>query len=82
MSQATVLLVEDEKDIQAVVEFNLERAGFKVLKAKDGLDGLRLAQSEHPDLVVLDLMLPGLDGKEVCRRRLRRAAETLRTAKG
>ncbi|RJX35173.1 MAG: DNA-binding response regulator [Desulfarculus sp.] len=68
MSQATVLLVEDEKDIQTVVEFNLERAGFKVLKATDGLDGLRRAQSEHPDLVVLDLMLPGLDGKEVCRR--------------
>lgn len=68
MAQPTVLVVEDEKDILEVVQFNLQRAGFRVLGANDGLEGLRLAQSERPDLVVLDLMLPGLDGKEVCRR--------------
>ncbi len=68
MGKPTVLVVEDERDIQDLVEFNLRQSGYRVLKAADGLDGLRLAQSEKPDLVVLDLMLPGLDGKEVCRR--------------
>ncbi len=68
MSKPTVLVVEDERDILEVVDFNLRQAGCKVLKAADGLEGLRLAQSESPDLVILDLMLPGLDGKEVCRR--------------
>lgn len=68
MGKPTVLVVEDERDIQDLVEFNLRQSGYRVLKAGDGLEGLRLAQSEKPDLVVLDLMLPGLDGKEVCRR--------------
>lgn len=68
MGKPTVLVVEDERDIQDLVEFNLRQSGYRVLKAADGLDGLRLAQSEKPDLVVLDLMLPGMDGKEVCRR--------------
>jgi two-component system phosphate regulon response regulator PhoB len=68
MGKPTVLVVEDERDIQELVEFNLRQSGYRVLKAGDGLEGLRLAQSEKPDLVVLDLMLPGLDGKEVCRR--------------
>ena len=68
MAKPTILVVEDERDILDVVEFNLTQAGFKVLRATDGLEGLRLAQAENPDLVVLDLMLPGLDGKEVCRR--------------
>ncbi|MFH1061094.1 MAG: response regulator transcription factor [Pseudomonadota bacterium] len=68
MGKPTVLVVEDERDIQDLVEFNLRQAGYKVIKAGDGLEGLRLAQSEHPDLVVLDLMLPSMDGKEVCRR--------------
>jgi two-component system, OmpR family, phosphate regulon response regulator PhoB len=68
MGKPTVLVVEDERDIQDLVEFNLRQAGYKVLKAGDGLEGLRLAQTETPDLVVLDLMLPGMDGKEVCRR--------------
>lgn len=68
MGKPTVLVVEDERDIQDLVEFNLRQSGYRVLKAGDGLEGLRLAQAEKPDLVVLDLMLPGLDGKEVCRR--------------
>ncbi len=68
MAQATILVVEDEIDILEVVDFNLQQAGFKVLKATDGGEGHALARREHPDLVVLDLMLPGMDGKEVCRR--------------
>ena len=68
MSKPCVLIVEDERDIVDVVDFNLRQAGCKVLKALDGVEGLRLAQSEKPDLVILDLMLPGMDGKEVCRR--------------
>ncbi|MBU4565403.1 MAG: response regulator transcription factor [Desulfarculus sp.] len=68
MAKATVLVVEDEKDILDVVDFNLRQAGYRVLKATDGAEGLRLAKHENPDLVVLDLMLPGMDGKEVCRR--------------
>jgi two-component system phosphate regulon response regulator PhoB len=68
MSKPCVLIVEDERDIIDVVDFNLRQAGCRVLKALDGIEGLRLAQTEKPDLVVLDLMLPGLDGKEVCRR--------------
>lgn len=68
MAKATVLVVEDEKDILDVVDFNLRQAGYRVFKATDGAEGLRLAKHEVPDLVVLDLMLPGMDGKEVCRR--------------
>jgi len=68
MAKSTVLVVEDEKDILDVLDFNLRQAGFRVLKTTDGAEGLRLAQSERPDLIVLDLMLPGMDGKEVCRR--------------
>ena len=68
MSTPTILVVEDEQDILDLVDFNLRQAGFKVIKATSGMDGLREAQSQRPDLVVLDLMLPGMDGKEVCRR--------------
>lgn len=75
MAQATILVVEDEKDILDVVDFNLHQAGFKVFRAQDGGEGLGLAQRERPDLVVLDLMLPGMDGKEVCRR-LKQGQET------
>ena len=75
MAKFNVLVVEDEKDILDVVEFNLVQAGYRVMRAHDGLEGLRLAQNERPDLVVLDLMLPGMDGKEVCRR-LKRSEAT------
>lgn len=77
MVEQTILVIEDEQDILDLVDFNLKQAGFKVLPAKDGLEGLRLAQGEKPDLIVLDLMLPGLDGKEICRRI--RQDETLRS---
>lgn len=68
MSIPTILVVEDEQDILDLVDFNLRQAGFKVIKATSGVDGLREAKNHKPDLVVLDLMLPGMDGKEVCRR--------------
>ena len=63
----TILLIEDEPDILDVVRYNLEQAGYGILAAGDGEEGLALAMSEIPDLVVLDLMLPGLDGVDVCK---------------
>ncbi|WP_367872471.1 response regulator transcription factor [Luteolibacter sp. Populi] len=57
-----ILIVEDERDIADLVGFNLERAGYEVLKAHDGITGAELAILERPDLVILDLMLPGKDG--------------------
>jgi len=68
MAQQTVLVIEDEPDILDLIDYNLTQAGFRVLRAQDGLSGLAALRRERPDLVVLDLMLPGLDGKELCRR--------------
>lgn len=61
-----ILVVDDEAPILELVRFNLEKEGFSVITASDGEDGLRRAHSEAPDLVILDLMLPGIDGIEVC----------------
>src|SRR5215475_14290698 len=63
-----VLVVEDEPDIRRLVVLHLERDGFRCRTAANGLDALREVKANLPDLVVLDLMLPGLDGLEVCRR--------------
>jgi two-component system phosphate regulon response regulator PhoB len=73
----TVLVVEDERDIADLVRYHVEKAGMRVVHAADGGTALRLARAELPDVVVLDLMLPGLDGLEVCRQ-LRREAATRR----
>lgn len=67
-SGARVLVVDDDPTVAEVVTGYLERAGFAVEHAADGADGLRRAGERRPDLVVLDLMLPGVDGLEVCRR--------------
>ena len=67
MSQQ-ILIVEDEADIRELLRFNLEREGFTVHEAADGTQGLALARQYTPDLVILDVMLPGVDGFEVCRR--------------
>ena len=67
MSRPRILTIEDEPDILTVLEYNLSREGFSVLTAADGEEGVRLAKRERPDLVVLDLFLPRLDGIEVCR---------------
>jgi len=63
----SVLVIEDEKDILELVEYHLAQAGFAVLKAPDGESGLELARSKKPALIILDIMLPKMDGKEVCR---------------
>jgi DNA-binding response OmpR family regulator len=65
---ATILLVDDEESVQKLLTYPLEQEGFRVLQAGDGEEALRRFEAEHVDLVVLDLMLPRLDGLEVCRR--------------
>lgn len=62
-----ILIVEDEKDIIKMLEYNLKKEGFKVIVAGDGEDAIDLAVRQHPDLILLDLMLPGMDGLEVCK---------------
>jgi len=65
---AKILLVDDEAVLRASLRFSLAQEGFTVVDAEDGPSALELARHERPDLVVLDIMLPGLDGWEVCRR--------------
>ncbi|HZS25229.1 MAG TPA: response regulator transcription factor [Gaiellaceae bacterium] len=65
---ATILLVDDEDAVQKLLTYPLEHEGFRVLQARDGEEALQRFAGEHVDLVVLDLMLPKLDGLEVCRR--------------
>jgi DNA-binding response OmpR family regulator len=67
-SKGTVLVVDDEPTIVEIVARYMERAGYETYEAADGPEALRLADLHHPDLVVLDLMLPGIDGIEVMRR--------------
>ncbi len=68
MSPATILLVDDEESIQKLLAYPLERDGYRVVQAWDGEDALRRFDEEDVDLVVLDVMLPRLDGLEVCKR--------------
>lgn len=63
----TVLIVEDEKNIVDILRFNLQRAGYQTLEAFDGEDGLQKAISENPDLILLDVMLPKMNGFDVCK---------------
>jgi len=63
-----VLVVDDEKTLVKALTFNLEKEGYEVVTAYDGEEALKQVESDNPDLVILDLMLPGLDGFEVCRR--------------
>ncbi len=77
MGQPVILVIEDEQDILDLVAYHLEQSGNKVLKATDGAEGLQLCRDKLPDLVVLDLLLPNMEGKEVCRR-IRRGADTNR----
>ena len=67
MSQIKIVVVEDEPDILQVLSYNLQREGFAVSTSLDGAKGLALIQKQMPDLVLLDLMLPGMDGLDICR---------------
>jgi two-component system alkaline phosphatase synthesis response regulator PhoP len=68
MAKKKILVVDDEEDILELVRYNLAREGYKILCASSGEDGLKAAKAEKPNLIVLDLMLPGIDGLDVTRR--------------
>lgn len=87
MAKEKILVVDDEEDIVELVRYNLSREGYQTLSAETGEKALRLARTEKPDLIVLDLMLPGMDGLEVTRAmkgdaELRRIPIVMLTAKG
>ncbi|MBI4377495.1 MAG: response regulator [Nitrospinae bacterium] len=64
---AKILIVDDEADILTLLEYNLKKAGFKVISAKDGPEALKLTKEERPDLIILDIMLPSVEGTEICK---------------
>lgn len=68
MIERTIFLVEDEKHIQELVKFNLEERGYKVSVFENGRDLLNECKNRVPDLFILDIMLPGIDGFEICKR--------------
>lgn len=68
MHKPTILLIEDEEDIVALIKLQVELAGYKFLSEMDGLNGFRAVEREKPDLVILDIMLPGMSGFDVCRK--------------
>lgn len=61
-----ILIIDDEEDIRQILSYNLKKEGFDVYEAEDGLDGLNKAKSINPDLIILDVMMPEMDGIEVC----------------
>jgi len=63
-----ILVIEDDTNIQELIKYNLEKNGYRVIVADNGVDGLKEAIANIPDLILLDIMLPGLDGLEVCKR--------------
>jgi two-component system OmpR family response regulator len=67
MVESKVLIVEDDKTLIDALKYNLSKEGYRVVTAIDGLQGLEVARTERPDLIILDIMLPRLDGLEVCR---------------
>ena len=77
MTKATILVIDDEKDLIELVTYNLKKEGFLVKSALTGESGMTAALRDNPDLILVDLMLPGIDGLEVCRR-LRSEAQTAR----
>jgi two-component system phosphate regulon response regulator PhoB len=84
---ARILIVEDERDLQQILDYNLRQAGHEVLAALRGKDGLELARSQVPDLILLDLMLPDVPGTEVCKQlkqdpQLRTIPVVILTARG
>ena len=79
MAEGKVLVVDDEEHIVELLKFNLENTGYKVITANNGNDAISLAKENKPDLVLLDLMLPGMDGFDVCKE-IKRNTETRKTA--
>src|SRR5215471_10123471 len=67
MAKSKILIVEDEASLVEVLSYKLQREGYEVVVAREGREGLRKAQTLLPDLVLLDLMLPGIDGLDICR---------------
>ena len=87
MPRQLILVVEDEKDLADLVQFNLQQAGFETLGAPDGEKAFAILRERTPDLVLLDLMLPGIPGTEVCRQiksspRTRNVSVIMVTARG
>lgn len=68
MAKIKILLVDDEEDILELLEYNLEKADYKVLRASNGEDAVEIAKREEPEVILLDIMMPGIDGVETCRR--------------
>ena len=64
----SILVIDDEQDIRVLLKYNLEKSGFKVLEASNGQDGIKMAESYLPDLILLDVMMPDMDGIETCER--------------
>lgn len=67
MRKTKILIIEDDANIQELIRYNLAKEGYQVVSAIEGEDGLKKAQIEKPNLIILDLMLPGMDGLEICR---------------
>ncbi len=76
LNMKRILVVDDERPILTLLEYNLKQAGYEVITAADGEEGLQKAEAENPDLIVLDLMLPKMDGMDVCRTLRQRGVET------
>ena len=68
MAKENILIVDDEEDVLELVQFNLEKDGYKTETAVSGEEALKKAKAKRPDLIILDLMLPGIDGLEVCKK--------------
>ena len=79
MADEKVLIVDDEEHIVELLQFNLVNAGYKVITANNGLDALKKVKEHKPDLLLLDLMLPGMDGLDVCKE-IKRNKETSKTS--
>jgi two-component system alkaline phosphatase synthesis response regulator PhoP len=68
IQQTKILVVDDEPDIVEILSYNLQKSNYQVLKATNGLECLEVAQQTHPDLIILDIRMPGMNGIETCRK--------------
>jgi len=67
MAEEKILVVDDEEHIQELIKFNLEKSGYKVICADNGIDAIKLAKEQMPQIMLLDIMLPGMDGLDICK---------------